>query len=109
MQKPFKVLNKKILSSLVAKKINYTIHYTHITNVISMFIDEFMMHLQQKEQINISNFCSFKLEKSKPRKFHNVRKRRFAVSAGTVLIKIKLSRALRNKIIQNMDLIKTFL
>ncbi len=109
MKKQSKILNKRNLSFLVAKKLNHTIHHIHIANVISMFIDEFMIELQQKEQINISNFCSFKLEKSKPRKFHNVRKRRFAVSSGTSLLKIKLSRSLRNRIIQNMDLIKTFL
>ncbi len=81
----------------------------HIANIISIFIDEFMIELQQKKQINIANFCSFKLEKSKPRKFYNVKKRRFAISSGTNLIKIKLSRSLRNRIIKNIDIIKTFL
>ena len=109
MKKLSKTLNKRKLSFIVAKKFNQTIHYTHVANIISMFIDEFMIELQQKEQINISNFCNFRLEKSKPRKFHNVYKQRFAVSSGKPLLKIKLSKSLRNRIIQNMDLIKTFL
>ena len=107
--KQSKILNKNKLTLLVAQKLQHSIHQKHIANVISMFIDEFMIELQQKEEINISNFCNFKLERSSPRKFHNVQKRRFAISSGKPLLKIKLSRSLRNRIIQNMDLIKTFL
>jgi nucleoid DNA-binding protein len=109
MKKLPKTLNKRKLSFLVGKKLQYNIHQAHIANVISMFIDEFMSILEQKGQINIINFCNFKLEKSKPRKFHNIHKGRFAVSSGRSLIRIKLSRSLRNQIIQNLDLMKTFL
>lgn len=109
MKKLSRTLNKRKLTFLVAKKLNHTIHHIHVANIISMFVDEFVSELEQKEKINIPNFCSFKLEQSKPRKFHNVQKRRFAISTGKSIIKIKLSRSLRNRIVQNMDVIKTFL
>lgn len=109
MKKLSKTLNKRKLTFLVAKRLNHTVHHIHIANIVSMFIDEFLITLEQNGKINIPNFCIFKLETSKPRKFHNVQKRRFAISTGKSILKIKLSRSLRNRIIQNMDLIKTFL
>jgi len=109
MKKPSITLNKRKLTFLVTKRLKHNIHHIHIANVISIFVDEFLLNLQQKENINIPNFCHFKLEMSKPRKFHNLQKQRFAISEGKILLKIKLSKSLRNKIIQNMDLIKTFL
>lgn len=93
---------------LVAKKMNYKIHYKHISNVISIFIDEFILQLQRK-QINIPNFCLFKIEKTKPRKHYNIQKQRFSISTGKFLIKIKVAKSLRREIIQHIDLIKTFL
>jgi nucleoid DNA-binding protein len=109
MKKLSKILNKRKLSFIIAKKLNHTIHHIHIANIISLFVDEFMNQLEQKEKINVPNFCTFKLETNKPRRFYNIKKRRFAVSTGTLRMKVKLSRSLRNRIIQNMDLMKTFL
>jgi nucleoid DNA-binding protein len=106
---PTTTINKRKLGSLVAKRLGYSIHHTHISNVISLFIDSFMDELQDKQRIDIGNFGSFRLEKTKPRKFHNIQKRRFAVSAGRPRLKIKLSRSLRAKIIRNLDLVKTFI
>lgn len=109
MKKPSKTINKHKLIGLVAKKINHEIHYKHVANVISLFTDEFMFELRAKKAIHIPNFCSFRLEQSKPRKYHNINKRRFSISTGKTLIKIKLSPSLRNKIVENLDILKTFI
>jgi nucleoid DNA-binding protein len=109
MKKPRAMMSKRKLAFIVAKRLNHNIHHIHILNVISMFVDGFMDELQKKERIDIANFGSFRLECTKPRKFHNVQKRRLAVSAGKPQLKIKLSRSLRNKIIRNLDLVKTFI
>lgn len=109
MKKPFKTINKRKLTFLIAKKLEHQIHHIHIANILSLFIDEFIIELQKKQKIDIPNFCSFRLEKTKPRKFHNIQKRRMSISTGKPLLKIKLSRSLRNKIVQNLDLIKTFI
>lgn len=109
MKKPPVTLSKRKLVFLVAKKLDHTIHHIHVSNVISLFIDGFMDDLQKKERIDIGNFGSFRIERTKPRKFHNVHKRRFAVSTGNPRLKIKLSRSLRSKIIRNLDIVKTFI
>lgn len=107
MQKP-KLVNKLRLTRSVGKKLHYNINSLHIANVISLFVNEFANELQNKEQINIPNFGVFRIEKSKPRKFFHIGEKRFAFSKGNYLLKIKLSQSLRNKIIANLDLIKTF-
>jgi len=109
MKKHYNTINKQRLIKLVSKKINHQIHHTHINDIVSLFIDEFISTLNHKKQLNIHNFCSFRVEKNKPRKFYDIHKRRFAISNSKYLLKIKLHRALRNKIIKNLDLIKTFL
>ena len=106
---PTTTFSKRKLSFLVAKKLNHNIHHIHVSNVISLFIDGFMDELQKRQRIDIPNFASFRLEKSKPRKFHNIQKRRFSISAGKPRLKIKLARTLRSRIIRNLDLVKTFI
>lgn len=109
MIKPYKTLNKRALTSLISKRIKHSIHCAHIENVMSLFMDEFIAALEKGQVLNMPNFCAFKLEKSKPRKFYNVQERRFAVSSGKYLIKIKISKPLRDKIVENIDVVKTFL
>lgn len=109
MKKTSATINKLQFVSIVAKKLNHRLSFMHIANVISLFLDEWGRQLQIKEKINIPNFGVFKIEKTKPRKYHNINKKRFAVSTGKSLIKIRLSRSLRNKIVENLDLIKTFI
>lgn len=109
MKKLSKNLTKRKLAFGVGRKLKYSIHNIHILNVVSLFIDQFMTEFLEKKEINIPNFCLFKIEKNKPRKYHNIQKNRFAVAPGHPQLKIKLDPAIRNEIIKHIDVIKTFM
>lgn len=102
-------INKLKLINLVSKRLNYQIHKSHISNIVSLFVDEFFLELKTNRKIEIINFCSFSLHKSKPRKYHDFFKSRMAVSKGKTYLRIILTPELRNEIVNNLDLIKTFL
>jgi nucleoid DNA-binding protein len=103
-----KTLNKRKLVDMIARNLNHTIHRAHISNVISMFADDFLTELQQKQKIKIGNFCVFWQETSKPRKYHHLWERRVMLADGKTHLKIKLMQSLRDRIVGELDLIKTF-
>lgn len=103
------VINKVKLGRLIGKKLDHNIHKQNIMDVISLFVDEFAKELEIKKRINIPNFCVFLLEKNKPRKYHDIQKRQILMSDGKPMVKIKLSQAFRDRIIQELDIFKTFL
>jgi len=109
MKKPTNTINQAKLCQKVAVKLNYSINFRHIYDVVSLFTDEFMIELRAKSRIDIPNFCSFRIESTKPRKFHHIQKRTLEISRGRRLLNVKLSYKLRDLIIQNLDLKKTFM
>ncbi len=103
------VLNKFKLISLIGTRLKYSLKYRQISDILSLFVEEFATELQNKRRLRIGNFCIFYLKKSKPRKFYNLNLQRFAISKGKWIMKMKLTPDLRKKLIKHLDLMKTFL
>ncbi len=99
-----KTINKKNISLLITKKLNNNISYKNISDVISIFFEELFKELKTGKKIKIKNFCSFKLEKTKPRRYFNYWTKQFAISKGRPQFKIQLSYSLRKKISKHLDL-----
>lgn len=109
MSKVSKTITKRDMIDLIHKKLALKFSKSHIGNVVSFFIDQFMIELQEKRIINMANFCSFRIERTKPRKYHDYIKNRFSISKGRPQLKIKISYSLSKKIINHIDIVKTFL
>lgn len=104
-----KNLNKVKITRAVAKRINNRATHLHITNIISLLIEEFNKALANGEVIKIKNFATFFVKHSKPRKYHDIQNKKMFISSSNPLLKIKLDAKLRDRIIKNIDILKTFM
>lgn len=104
-----KLIKKRQLIRAVSGRVRGRILRCQVDDVINLFFDEFIDELTVKKQINIGGFCSFNLEKNRPRKYFDVNRRCFSISKPRNLLKIKLDSELHKRITQNIDILKTFM
>lgn len=102
-------VNKYELIKRVGTRLNHRFGKLHLRNVVALFLDEFVQELRAKKVIRIPNFCSFSIEKSEQRFFHNIQTRKVMKSKGKHLLKIRLAPSLRRLVIKKIDIVKTFL
>ncbi len=102
-------LNKEKIVSEIYDTLDGKYSVAEINSVIDEYIQSWQSMLRQGEEIKIKNFGSFKLKKSKPRKFVNIASGEAQQSSGRNLLKISLSKRLKRKIIKSIDIFKSFL
>ena len=100
---------KKQLISEVHKNLKDHFQLSEVSDVVSLFLEEFISELQSNKPVIIRNFARFSLEKTNPRKFYDVSRGRMSTSAGNKIIKAKLSKNLKKVIVKHLDIKKTFL
>lgn len=104
-----KEISKKIFWRFVNKKINRAIHHYHVFAVISLLFEEIVKDLLSNKKIKIFNFCTISLEKNNPKKYFDVRFQKIMISKGSNLIKIELSKKLKKKLVNSLDVDATLL
>lgn len=100
-------IDKRKLWRYVNIKIKRIIHHYHVAAIISILFEEILSDLKQEKQLKIANLGTLSLEKTKPRKYHDVRFNKVLESKGGKIMKFSLAGKLRKKIIGHLDLDKT--
>lgn len=84
------------------------IHFYHVGSVINILFEEMIQDLKEGKSINIYNFGEISLQKTKPKKYFDVRYQKVMFSVGAKILKFSLSQKLRKKLCGALDLDKTF-
>jgi nucleoid DNA-binding protein len=101
-------INKRLLWQFVNRKIKRVIHHAHVFSIICILFEEMFKDLQQGKEIKIANFGKFFMKEMKPRKYHNVRYMQVMQSNGYKILRFSLSSQVRKKILDYLDIDKTF-
>jgi nucleoid DNA-binding protein len=101
-------INKRILWRYINRKINRIIHHYHVFSVITILFDEMLKDLIRGKSIKISNFGTLSLKQMKPRKYFDVRFQQVMQSKGHKILRFKLAAPFRKKLVDHLDLDKTF-
>lgn len=99
-----KEITKKPFWHYVNLKIKRSVHTYHVYSVISILFDELIKDLIAGKKINVVNFGTLSLERTKPRKYCDINLKKVVLSKGARNLKFSLSRKLKNKLIKNLDL-----
>ena len=103
-----KEISKKIFWKYVNLKINRKIHHSHIYAVISILFEEIVQDLLSDKEIKIFNFGTLSLNKTKAKKYYDVRFQRLMQSKGGRILKFELSKKNKKKLINCLDVDATF-
>ena len=101
-------ISKRDLWRYVNKKINRSIHYYHVFSIISILFEEMVNELIKNKEIKIFNFGTFTLKKTNPKKYYDVRYQKVMQAPSYQLLKFNISKKIRNKICNNLDIARTF-
>lgn len=101
-------LNRTRLVKNIRKRMRNSIRCSVINDIISLFIEEFNSELINKKEVDIPGFGVFSLEYSKPRKYHDFQQKKMFISKSNPLLKFRMTQKLKNKILENLDILKTF-
>lgn len=101
-------ISKKIFWRYVNKKINRSIHHYHVFSVISILFEELINDLINDKEIKIFNFVKLKLSRPRAKRYFNVVSRCMQESSGNRLLKFSLSPKLKKRLVQSLDVDKTF-
>jgi nucleoid DNA-binding protein len=99
-------VSKRDLWHYVNRKIKRLIHHYHVFSVISILFDEMLKDLRAGKEIKIFNLGVLVLKDTPPRKYHDVRFHRVMVSPGHRVMRLFLSKAIRKKLCESLDLDK---
>ena len=102
-------ISKKTLWHYVNKKINRSIHHSHVLSVISILFEEILEDFKSGKPIDVLNFGKIELKYMKPRTYFNVIHQKLMVSSGRKILRFKLPTSLKKKICKYIDTEKTFL
>lgn len=103
-----KSVDRRYLWQFVTKKINRTIHYSHVQSVINIMFEIMLEDLNNGIEISIGNFGKFLLKKLGARKHINIYSGQYEKSPGNKIIRFELSKKLRRILMNNLDIDKTF-
>ena len=101
-------ISRRDLWKYVNGKIKKSIHFYHVGSVITILIDEMIKDLKKGKKIKIFNFGILSLEKTKPRKYHDVRYNKVMISVGSYILKFKMAPLIKKKLCGMLDIDKTF-
>lgn len=102
------VINKKKLNKAIYNRLNGKIPKDNVENVVSIAFEQMLQYLHEGNEIEIGNFCTIAMHKTKSRKYHHYHKREFLYSAGRKILQFRLDENFRNSIVDNLDVLKTF-
>jgi nucleoid DNA-binding protein len=100
-------ISKRVFWRYVNVKIKHIIHNYHVFSIITILFEEILKDLKQGKEVKIFNFGILSLNDTKPRMYHDIHKRQVVLSKGRKILKFKLSRKVRKKMIENLDIDKT--
>ena len=95
--------NKRQLWVYIIRDLNHFVHNLHIFTVISILIDEILKDLKDGKEIRIVNFGVLKIEKTKPKKFKDVKTGKIEMSKGNNKLIFRLSRHLKKFVVEKKD------
>lgn len=101
-------ISKKSLWKYVNKKIKKTIHYYHVFSIISILFEEIIKDLREEKELKVFNFGTLILQKTKPKKYHDVRYQKVMQAPAHKLMKFSLAKKIRNKLCNYLDIDTTF-
>lgn len=104
-----KTLNKPKICHIINRKTRLKLGHDRISDILSIFFEEFFKELEDGKELRIPNFCSFRVEKTKPKRYHDIRTGTCAISKSRPQFKIRLMPKLKKKIAKELDLLKTFI
>lgn len=99
-------VSKRDLWHYVNRKIKRLIHHYHVFSVISILFDEMIKDLKSGKEIKIANLGVLVLKDTPPRKYHDVRFHRVMESPGHRVMRLFLSKTIRKKLVEALDLDK---
>lgn len=103
-----KSVDRRYLWQYVTKKLNHSIHYSHIQSVINIMFEIMLEDLNNGLEISIGNFGKFLLKKLGARKHINIYSGQYEKSPGNRIIRFELTKKLRRILMNNLDIDKTF-
>ena|SRR5579885_1892624 len=101
-------VTKRVFWRYVNIKIKRIIHHYHVFAVISILFEEMLKDLKEGKEIKIFNLGSLWLKETKPRWYHDVNKRQVVLSKSNRILKFRLARKLKKRLIESLDIDKTF-
>jgi len=101
-------ISKRALWHYVNKKINRSIHHSHVLSIISILFEEITADLVSGKEIHIFNFGKFNLKQMKPRIYFDVNQQKLMLSKGSKVLRFLLSPPIRKKLVNYIDIDKTF-
>ena len=96
-------ISKRLFWRYVNIKLNRAVHSYHVFAIISILFEEIIEDLKKSKQIKIFNFATISLNETKPKKYFDVRYQKIMESKGGRLIKIDLSKKIKRKLVQYLD------
>jgi nucleoid DNA-binding protein len=103
-----KEISKKIFWRYVNSKIKRKIHHYHVFAIISILFEEIVKDLLNNKEIKIFNFGTLSLNKTKAKKYYDVRFQKVMQSTGSRILKFELSKKIKKKLINYLDVDATF-
>src|SRR5208337_4795382 len=100
--------HKYQLCAAISQKLEHKIDERHIMNIIAILLEEIMKDILKKGKFFIGNFGRFILERMSPRKYFNFQTGRVEQSVGNNILRFKLTKKLKRKILDNIDIARTF-
>jgi len=101
-------ISKRILWRFINKKLDHKIHHYHVFSIITILFDEILNDLKSGKDIKIFNFGTLSLDKTKPRLYFDIVRKKKILSAGNKILKFLLAPKIRKNIKDNLDIDLTF-
>jgi nucleoid DNA-binding protein len=101
-------ISKKNLWRYVNRKIKRSIHHYHVYSVITILFEEILSDLKNEKEIKIFNLGTLSLQKTKPRKYFDVRFQKTMQSEGHRILRFILAPVISKKLKKLLDIDKTF-
>lgn len=102
-------ISKRDLWHYVNRKIKRLVHRYHVFAIISILFEEMVKDLRQGKPIKVANLGIITLQPTPPRWYHHVRLHQMVFSPGHRIMRFSLSKPIHKKLIELLDLDRTFL
>ena len=100
-------IRRKQLCQYVNKKINRSIHHSHVLGVITILFDEMIKDFDLGKQIRIHNLGTFSLQNTKGRRHYNFSTKQVEQSKPHRIMKFGLMKGVHRKLLSLIDVGKT--
>src|SRR5579885_1648234 len=104
-------IKKRVFANIVSHKLKekgYNIEFNHIIGIINILFEEMIKKLFKNNKFVIGGFGKFIFKKMPSRDYFNFQTNKVEKSVGNKLLRFKLEDNLRFKLINNLNIEKTF-